>query len=1388
MSAQEFGELGIFPAEIVLKVLEYLDGRDLARCRMVCQSLKERVDRNSVTRYAFRLAMHDYKDAAQTPHDLFPTAALRLQRLEQYFAGWKHLDPVQQERIKLPRSHDSESVQLSGGLYAYNYTRKGRKTIGFVELPSRIREACLTTWSHEDPFDDSRAGTFIQILGDSIAIDYASVLMVWNWHNGDVLYVRLKTWALNTDLRLIFHRSSRPQKPRQRGLVFLRKMLISQLDDDGKDSLIVYEVLDSGLRLLISLELPVLTINGRRAPLKISMEHEIPLLNQATSSLTPFDTSNALEVEGDHRNSEVEPEIAQEFDLFVPISTIPGYARSRGPGTSKFMGWSEWSPNSSLLIAFAKPGWNSYVYGSRFAYISDTMDEDYYPGKSRIYLTPFLIATSETEVTDLAPNEDGWKANAFEIFGTPMGFSLTRRKIEAPVGFDVEKATIDDEHIILHVPTSSKDTSIILRGVMKKTESLTSQRLPKWNESPLGKHRSRVLSGLASGAACLGSMGVAGLWDLLQHAAETRSLTHLAVVDGFEKNISGQRGYRIGIDASIWFFHAKSGREGENPELRLIFFRLSKLLSEPFLPLFVFDGPKRPAWKRGIQISKKPHWMIHGVKTMIAAFGFEWRQIKVIDGILSDDVDNFLFGARVVIRNPGRGLTGNISNPALNSEGKDDTNHVRMFDASVLEADKEIGLTRAGFILIGLLSGGDYEEKDLPGSKLNGCGIRTAHALARCGFGDELVNAVNVLTPEELDTYLVQWRDALRGELCTNSRGLLSRKEKRLAESIDETFPNLTILRAYVHPVTTETETRGKPPEPPVVRWSREHSLARLARFCEEKFEWGTMTIVPRRFRTLLWHGAVIRILRRAALDLDAGIVRGGPLMSTEQPLLSASGYDLDNPSTPMKPKPLSDLGVIHSDARGGNPIGTPSKMITKYFSELGLDSPYKPFIEEDDADQNGNALVVKITGSTTNHASSDHILEYRIEIDPTQLIRLTQSGIQGVRDEPDNGDCDSADEGEDGEPREKGKKKGAPVDPFSRHRIWVPASMLAMVEKDLVDVFEEAEEAKRVKKAKKGTGARKQTSVKTSRQSSLVSAQSVAAKKKNQPIISDEEEEINLDDVEPTSESDVGEESAARSSTSRKMSSTASSSRPVSRAKPSKSSNSTSTKQATTQAARPPPKSTQISHPRPVAPSYTPSDWEDLFPTESQVEVPHPVPKSPTKRPAIRTDSELENSTGAERNRIASSNSALRLPAPKSPRKTKSQTSPRDGTKKGERRAPWDLPGLTSSSEDEGIDPYSRLVRSPSPSPIKNGYLQQGSLPIPKSHKPISVDSKMPEIIELSSDSASDSAPRGHAQLQIVNRCSRSRGATGYNLQGAGSCEKGFVFGLASTVLRDRV
>ena len=140
-------------------------------------------------------------------------------------------------------------------------------------------------------------------------------------------------------------------------------------------------------------------------------------------------------------------------------------------------------------------------------------------------------------------------------------------------------------------------------------------------------------------------MGVTGLWDvstltnpsgpsnivqILRPSGKLRSLTHIAVVDGFEANPANLRGLRIGIDASIWFFHAAHGREGENPELRTLFFRCAKLVSTPFLPLFVFDGPKRPKVKRGKKISGEKHWLVDSMKGIIEAFGFEWRMVRPI--------------------------------------------------------------------------------------------------------------------------------------------------------------------------------------------------------------------------------------------------------------------------------------------------------------------------------------------------------------------------------------------------------------------------------------------------------------------------------------------------------------------------------------------------------------------------------------------------------------------------------------------------------------------------------------------------------------------------------------------------------------------------------------
>ncbi|KAG8846462.1 hypothetical protein FRB96_001986 [Tulasnella sp. 330] len=566
-------------------------------------------------------------------------------------------------------------------------------------------------------------------------------------------------------------------------------------------------------------------------------------------------------------------------------------------------------------------------------------------------------------------------------------------------------------------------------------------------------------------------------------------MVHLTVIDGFEKNEGGRRGYRVGIDASIWFFHSQWGREGENPELRTMFFRMARLLEVPFLPVFVFDGPERPKFKRGKKVSGRQHWMEDGVKKMATAFGFQWWEAPgeaeaelawlnsqgYIDAVLSDDGDTFLFGAQVVVRNPSNTLSGNRSRPIKNSEGKDDGKHVVIVRADDIRQREDIGLTHGGLILIGLLSGGDYDE----GGVMR-CGPKIAQGLARCGFGDELVTAVNKLPENLLPGWLDVWRNALRTELRTNSRRIIGRKYTSLASSIPDTFPNLDVVRSYTAPVTTGSKGRRVPYE----KWWRvEPNIADIARVCEMYFEWGVKATIVKRFRTVLWTGAVIRILRRAARDEDAKM-NGVP---------TDDEYSNDATMTPKKnsKRPPKHLAV-----------GTPSKMITKYFSTLGINSPDKT-AGNGDEDEDEAPLMVKIH-STRNHASTDGLLEYRVEIAPAQLVALAESGVKGDRKldteqaaqqfSDCDGDGDDDDEGD--EKARKGPKK-LPPEPSGHLRIWLPACMVEYVQPGIVEEFEEKESKKAAKKAGKG----KSTTVKKIRTAST-------PKRSKKKLLSDNDEE----------------------------------------------------------------------------------------------------------------------------------------------------------------------------------------------------------------------------------------------------------------------------------------
>ncbi|EMD33019.1 hypothetical protein CERSUDRAFT_19080, partial [Gelatoporia subvermispora B] len=530
--------------------------------------------------------------------------------------------------------------------------------------------------------------------------------------------------------------------------------------------------------------------------------------------------------------------------------------------------------------------------------------------------------------------------------------------------------------------------------------------------------------------------------QILRPAQEVRSLTHLAVVDGFVANPAGVRGLRVGIDASIWFFHATYGREGENPELRTLFFRCARLMSMPFLPLFVFDGPKRPEYKRGQRISGKNNWMEQGMQEIICAFGFEWRKapgeaeaelaylnrIGVIDAVLSDDVDTLLFGAPMVVRNPSITLSGNRGHSLKNAAGRDDGNHVATYKASDLAKHPQVELTQGGMLLFAILCGGDYHQVGLAG-----CGVTTAHALARCGFGDSLFDAARNLPRVLLVDFLVTWREEIRQELRSNSKGYLGRKMCSLAENIPEDFPDIQVILYYTSPVTSES--RGKKREDLGVDWEREPDLGRIAGLCEIYFEWGVKDIILKRFRTMLWPSAVLRILRHSVLITEKKAARF---------------FATATSATPQKGR--QNRTVL---------LGTPSKIVAKHFSQLVLGTPCSAGT---DGEESKEPLIIQIHSSRT-HVSTDGVLEYRLEIAPAQLVRVCEAGLRGLRKELPADISDSSDDEDDDKPRQKSKGKKGPPEPMSHLRMWLPACMVEMVEPELVAGFEEAEAKKKAKK-----------------------------------------------------------------------------------------------------------------------------------------------------------------------------------------------------------------------------------------------------------------------------------------------------------------------------------
>lgn len=266
---------------------------------------------------------------------------------------------------------------------------------------------------------------------------------------------------------------------------------------------------------------------------------------------------------------------------------------------------------------------------------------------------------------------------------------------------------------------------------------------------------------------------------------------------------------------------------GTNPALRTFYYRLLRLIALSIHPIFVFDGPNKPPFKRnkrtGPNVASIPEFL---AKQLLKQFGFPihlapgeaeaecalLQREGIVDAVLSEDVDTLMFGSGLTIRN---------WSPELKT-GKTPT-HVNVYDA-VQTKNGPSGLDREGMILVALMSGGDYVPEGIPG-----IGPKTACEVARAGFGHDLCK----IAPNDTIA-MAEWRERLRHELNTNESKLFTRK--RPSMRIPDDFPRTDILGYYTHPAVSSQAGLEKLKQS--IKWDQDIDFAGLRAFTSDAFDW----------------------------------------------------------------------------------------------------------------------------------------------------------------------------------------------------------------------------------------------------------------------------------------------------------------------------------------------------------------------------------------------------------------------------------------------------------------------------------------------------------------------------------------------------------------------
>ncbi|KAK4046490.1 hypothetical protein OIV83_006016 [Microbotryomycetes sp. JL201] len=402
-------------------------------------------------------------------------------------------------------------------------------------------------------------------------------------------------------------------------------------------------------------------------------------------------------------------------------------------------------------------------------------------------------------------------------------------------------------------------------------------------------------------------MGVTALWKVIEdlNAVDHSTIQHLAAMH-FNRN--EYHGFRLGIDATAWHYHVRNTPDkwGVNADVRILFLRILGLMCHGVLPIFVFDGHEKPAWKnsptppateaearriRSPFPTRSPHSLL---TRLLDILGLPWLVAKgdgeaelafmanrgEIDAILSDDSDVLLFGGPKVLRHNSLGLSGNKDIRPLHPHVCEDApdgipyekdHSYRIYTLKHIE--HLTGLDRASFVLIGLLTGADYA-----GNGVGKIGMTGAQALARCDFGDdaprlgpELVAKYNELRhePGRFQLFLKDWKERIAVELETNTHKMSSQRNFVGAKALrqDSAAFSIPVLDAYLDPPVHGHKRQ------PITEFDKDIPVADLVLWCIDTFQWSKKEVETTLCRSLYPY-FVHREIRQAAIAIDKNVPR----------------------------------------------------------------------------------------------------------------------------------------------------------------------------------------------------------------------------------------------------------------------------------------------------------------------------------------------------------------------------------------------------------------------------------------------------------------------------------------------------------------------------------